>query len=412
MPPPSAVLSTPSANRRSSLRVSPFMPSTRLTCSNGRRASTVPGVHAARRGRRTAARPAPRRRRGSRCGRTRARTCRTTLGVVDVAGHRDHDVGGAVVAPVEARDLARGSAPRSSSIVPAIGRPSGPLPQACPANRLCTTSSGSSSCIAISSRITSRSASTSSAAISELVTMSPSTSTASGRSSSSTRAWKQVYSLAVNALNSPPTASSAIEMSSADRSRVPLNSRCSRKCEQPCSVGLSSREPTPTQTPMLAERTPAICSVITRSPPGQDGTADPGRHPPSASRTVSRVRVLPTFWGTDTGRARDGRLTSCGSSTARPLSGAGGRLGVVRPLGLVGCVAAVLDHGDQRQLAAVVDLGDLDLDLLADRDDVLDRSTRLPPARPRSLLMCSRPSLPGSSETNAPKLVVFTTVPR
>ena len=36
-------------------------------------------------------------------------------------------------------------------------------PQACAAKRLCTTSSGSSSCIAISSRITSRSASTSSA---------------------------------------------------------------------------------------------------------------------------------------------------------------------------------------------------------------------------------------------------------
>ena len=26
--------------------------------------------------------------------------------------------------------------------------------------------------------------------------------------------------------------------------------------------------------------------------------------------------------------------------------------------------------------------------------------------------MCSRPSLPGSSETNAPNVVVFTTVPR
>ena len=39
-------------------------------------------------------------------------------------------------------------------------------------------------------------------------------------------------------------------------------------------------------------------------------------------------------------------------------------------------------------------------------------STRLPPARSRSLLMCSSPSLPGISEMNAPKLVVFTTVPR
>ena len=98
--------------------------------------------------------------------------------------------------------------------------------------------------------------------------MSPRTSTASGRSSSSTRAWKQVYSLAVKALNSPPTASSSTEMSIALRLRVPLKSRCSRKCEQPCSVGVSSREPTPTQTPTLADRTPASCSVMTRSPPG------------------------------------------------------------------------------------------------------------------------------------------------
>ena len=76
--------------------------------------------------------------------------------------------------------------------------------------------------------------------------MSPSTSMASGRSSSSTRAWKQVYSFAVKALNSPPTASSATEMSSAERSAVPLNNRCSRKCEQPCRDGDSSRDPTST----------------------------------------------------------------------------------------------------------------------------------------------------------------------
>jgi hypothetical protein len=100
----------------------------------------------------------------------------------------------------------------------------------------------------------------------ELVIMSPSTSTANGRSSSRTRAWKQVYSFAVKALNSPPTASRATEMSSAERSGVPLKSRCSRKCEQPCRVGDSSREPTPTHTPIAAERTPACCSVMIRSP--------------------------------------------------------------------------------------------------------------------------------------------------
>ena len=39
-------------------------------------------------------------------------------------------------------------------------------------------------------------------------------------------------------------------------------------------------------------------------------------------------------------------------------------------------------------------------------------SIRLPPCSLRIWVMCSRPSLPGSSETNAPNVVVFTTVPR
>ena len=169
----------------------------------------------------------------------------------------------------------------------------GALPQACSAKRLWTTSSGSSSCIAISSRMTSRSASTSSAASVELVTMSPSTSMVIGRSSSRTRAWKQVYSLAVKALNSPPTASRDAEMSMALRSPVPLNNRCSRKCEQPCCFGVSSAEPTPTQTPTLADRIPGICSVITRRPPGRRVRRT------SPSSDFIRVLVAPTFWADD-----------------------------------------------------------------------------------------------------------------
>src|SRR6476659_1673683 len=198
--------------------------------------------------------------------------------------------------------------------------------------------------MAISSRITSRSASTSSVVIVDEVTMSPSTSTANGRSSSSTRAWKQVYSFAVNALNSPPTSSRETEMSNAERDGVPLNSRCSRKCEAPDSCGDSSRDPTPTHTPMEAERTPRIASVTTRSPPGS--TVRRTSAPPSCSDR--RGWVVPGF--------------CCAADDAKLLGG------LVRIVGLV----AVLDDRDQRQLAAVVDLADLDLDLLADRDDVLD----------------------------------------
>src|SRR5450759_2889545 len=58
-------------------------------------------------------------------------------------------------------------------------------------------------------------------------------------------------------------------ISSASRRRVPLNNRCSRKCEDPARLGVSSREPTPTQTPNATDRTVGIASVITRSPPGR-----------------------------------------------------------------------------------------------------------------------------------------------
>ena len=125
--------------------------------------------------------------------------------------------------------------------------------------------------------------------------MSPSTSTASGRSTSSTRAWKQVYSFAVNALNSPPTSSSDTEISSAVRVGVPRNSRCSRKWDAPDIVGVSSREPTPTQTPMLAERTPGIASVMTRSPPGRTVRRTVETTVPPASFSVRSVRVVPGF---------------------------------------------------------------------------------------------------------------------
>jgi hypothetical protein len=72
--------------------------------------------------------------------------------------------------------------------------------------------------------------------------------------------------LAVKAFTSPPTASKASAMSRAVRLLVPLNSRCSRKCEDPLIRGGSSREPASTQKPRATERTPGIRSVTTRSP--------------------------------------------------------------------------------------------------------------------------------------------------
>src|SRR3954452_7477314 len=121
----------------------------------------------------------------------------------------------------------------------------------------------------------------------------------------------------------------AVEMSMAERVGVPLNRRCSRKCDAPLSCAASSLDPTCTYTPTAADRTPGMCSVTTRRPP---------------LRTVRRTPP--------------GRFVKGGSLGVGGL----GRLG-----GL-----ALLHHRHQRQLAAVVDLGDLDLELLADRDDVLD----------------------------------------
>ncbi len=70
-----------------------------------------------------------------------------------------------------------------------------------------------------------------------------------------------MYSFDVKALMSPPTRSTAREMSVAVRVGVPLNSRCSRKWLTPESFAGSSREPTATQTPIATDRAPGTQSV-------------------------------------------------------------------------------------------------------------------------------------------------------
>src|SRR4051794_39175232 len=138
-------------------------------------------------------------------------------------------------------------------------------------------------------------------------------------------------------------------MSRAVRVGVPLKSRCSRKCEHPAWRVVSSRLPAATQTPKATERTPGTCSETTRSPPGSTVRRT---SPPSGSR--SRVRVLPTRWS-EAGRANSG------------LDGLG-RGGVGRLLAR----GPLVHDRDERELAAGVDLGDLNLHLVADLDDVLD----------------------------------------
>src|SRR5690606_20042532 len=134
-------------------------------------------------------------------------------------------------------------------------------------------------------------------------------------------------------------------MSSAVRRGVPLNSRCSRKWVDPKWPSRSSREPTGTHAPTVTERRPGMCSVMTRRPPGR--TERRTVAPPSCPAVSS----LPGSPGATSGSSR-------GTSGV----GRGDRL-----LGLV-----LVEHDVQRQLAARVDLADLDLDLLAHAEHVVD----------------------------------------
>src|SRR5258705_139460 len=125
----------------------------------------------------------------------------------------------------------------------------------------------------------------------------------------------------------------ACAISTAPRVGVDLNSRCSRKCAAPATVAPSSRDPTPTQTPTDAERTAGRYSVTTLRPPG------------SVVRRTVRAAV-----GSAAGR--------------RGICWRGGR-------SLRACFV-LFGHQDQGDLAPFVDIGDLDPQLVADVDDVLD----------------------------------------
>ena len=121
--------------------------------------------------------------------------------------------------------------------------------------------------MAISSSTTSRSESTSSSGSDGRSSISASRSKASSVCSSNRRACSWVDSLLVAALVAAPMPSKSSEISIAEWRSVPLNSRCSRKCETPACAGASSREPVRTQRPSATERTEGTTSVITRRPP-------------------------------------------------------------------------------------------------------------------------------------------------
>src|SRR5659263_201519 len=107
----------------------------------------------------------------------------------------------------------------------------------------------------------------------------------------------------------------------------------------------------PTQAPIVAESRPGMLSLSTRTPPG---------------RTVRRTRASPSCPAAVELSGEPDALSGSSSGTSG-VDTRCGRVGSGR-----GAVGTIGDHGVQRDLAARVDLGNLDLDLLADRDDVLD----------------------------------------
>ena len=103
---------------------------------------------------------------------------------------------------------------------------------------------------------------------------------------------------------SPPTASTSSAISRAVRSGVPLNSRCSRKCEMPDCSGVSSREPVPTQTPTHSDATSGIDSVTSRMPLSSVVIVIMAAEVP-APRLLTRLRLsAPRSVGRRRGRAR------------------------------------------------------------------------------------------------------------
>ena len=206
---------------------------------------------------------------------------------------------------------------------------------------------------------------------------------------------------------------------------VPLNSRCSSRCDSPASARrLSPREPVPIQKPSDTDRTEGIASVTIRTPessvvrrcslrhgvgalgPRALGVAIAHAATIAVTVAVAAVAAVRGHRGhgrrgprsRSRGRRGHGRAVAASPApTARELL-----RGLARDLRVVGEPQA-----DPAALA--VDLDDPDVELVALVEDLLDRRDR---GRPGATLeMCSRPSVPLESSTKAPNVVVLTTLP-
>ena len=224
-------------------------------------------------------------------------------------------------------------------------------------------------------------------------------------------------------------------------SSVPLNSRCSRKCETPLSDSAgSSRAPTPTQTPTHTDaglghplgddtdaRSQRWCTrCVTGCQRRRPASATAAATPPAttvATAGRSRVRRRSTRQPPQPGPRSPNSLASLGVERLLERHRRAGRCRRGARAGERG--ARVAPPSPSPSLAA------LDPRRLDDRGEARPcrsgrcrrpgpRSRRRGRARPRpgrcacrgpSLEMWTRPSRPGRMLTNAPNLVMFTTRP-
>ena len=186
-------------------------------------------------------------------------------------------------------------------------------------------------------------------------------------------------------------------MSIAERRAVPLKSRCSRKCVEPWWPVASSREPTPTQQPKVTERRPGMRLGEHPDAAGEDGAAHDGAAPPPRRRSGRGTRAGPAA-GVRRHVRRSTRASACRRRSA--VSDVGRRLAVGRrrtPRRRATGTSESLPRGSISVISTWT--------FWPTASTSSTFSTRLPPTSLRICEMCSRPSLPGKSETNAPNVV-------
>jgi hypothetical protein len=190
-----------------------------------------------------------------------------------------------------------------------------------------------------------------------------------------------VYSLAVKALNSPPTASSADRDVQRDRSPGALEQQVLEEVrgavERRRLVARADADPD-------ADAGRADAGHLLGDDPqpaGQDGAADAG--PPTAVVPVEGVRVVRSC------RA-SARQLPAERSPLHASIGAASDSASRRPAASSSSTTGISDSLPRSSISAISTWIFWPTETTSST-----LSTRLPPARARSLLMCSRPSLPG-----------------